>query len=81
MESKLERRHIISYEFDFRGDYFIEEITGTFYKFTSVDNTKKPLVVYVPKTEAGLHDYSGGGSKQKKTRKNRRNRRKSNRRR
>lgn len=76
-----ERRHIKSYEFALSDEYFIEEITGTFYKFTNVDDTKKPRVVYVPKTEAGLDYYNGGGSKQKKTRKNRRNRRKSNRRR
>jgi hypothetical protein len=73
-------QELLSYEYNFRGSYYIEPVTGTFYKLTSIDETKKPSVIYVPQGN-GLNDYLAGGSKQKKTRKNRRNRRKSDRRR
>ena len=66
-----------SYEYNIKGSYNIEEVTGTFYKLTNTAPLEERIgnisdVIYVPKTDAGLNVFTGG-SKQKKTRKNRRN--------
>ncbi len=69
---------LFSYEYNFKGRYYVKEVTGMFYELKNEDALSHPSVIYVPKGKKELDDYKHGGSKQKKTRKNRR---KSNRRR